>query len=422
MHISEGVLSIPVLAAGAAITVAGLAIGIRKVPSRELPKIALLTAAFFVASLVHVPIGPSNAHLVLNGLLGVLLGWAAFPAIFIGLVLQAVLFQFGGLTTLGVNTANMAIPGVVFGLIARRFLSLKMPTFSAIVAGLAGGMSILGSGLLVAISLGLSGDSFSLVSRLIFTAHLPIALVEAFITGFSIRFLLRVRPEMVGCTSPLRREESAKKTLNAALVALVAFLMIVPQGAQAHRVNLFAWFDGENIVGRAYYSNGRPAIEAALKVKKEGFRESFRLKTDKEGRFSFTPKGPGNYELVLEAGQGHMAKAYVQVKFNETLKTGKGSNTTQSKADAKAAFYEEKERPLNKNAVIKGVPGSLKKCQDMEKTLDRLLIRRLEPIRRELEALAVSQSRVTLKDVISGVGYIWGIVGIWAYLLSRREK
>ncbi len=422
MHISEGVLSVPVLAAGAAITVAGLAVGIRKVPPKELPKVALLTAAFFVASLVHVPIGPSNAHLVLNGLLGVLLGWAAFPAIFIGLVLQAVLFQFGGLTTLGVNTANMAIPGVVFGLIARRFLSLERSTFSAVIAGFAGGMSVLGSGLLVAISLGLSGDSFSLVSRLIFTAHVPIALVEAFITGFSVRFLLRVRPEMVGCTTPLKTEESAKKTLNAALLALIVFLMIVPQGAQAHRVNLFAWFDGENIVGRAYYLNGRPAMEAVLKVKKEDSTESFHLKTDKEGRFSFTPKGPGNYELVLQAGQGHMAKAVVKIKPVTASRSSKGNGSAQGNADAKAAFYKEKEKPPKEDSVIKGVPGSIKKCQDMEKTLDRLLRRQLEPIRRELEALAVSQSKVTLRDVISGLGYILGIVGIWAYLLSRRGK
>jgi len=68
---------------------------------------------FFVASLIHIPIGPSSAHLVLNGLVGVLLGWAAFPSIFVGLVLQALVFQFGGLTTLGVNTFAMAMPGVV---------------------------------------------------------------------------------------------------------------------------------------------------------------------------------------------------------------------------------------------------------------------------------------------------------------------
>ena len=51
----------------------------------------------------------SSAHLILNGLLGVVLGWAAFPVIFVALLLQAVLFQFGGFTVLGVNTATMGL-------------------------------------------------------------------------------------------------------------------------------------------------------------------------------------------------------------------------------------------------------------------------------------------------------------------------
>jgi cobalt/nickel transport system permease protein len=113
MHISEGVLSAPVLGAGAALTAVGMAVGLKKLDYDRLPQTAILAAGFFVASLVHVPIGPVSAHLVLNGLLGIILGWAAFPAIFVGLVLQAVLFQFGGLTSLGVNTFSMAFSAMV---------------------------------------------------------------------------------------------------------------------------------------------------------------------------------------------------------------------------------------------------------------------------------------------------------------------
>ena len=104
MHISEGVLSGPVLISGGALAAVGTAIGLRKLDYDHIAKAGMLSAAFFVASLVHVPIGPANAHLVLNGLVGLLLGWAAFPAILVALVLQAVLFQFGGITVLGVNT------------------------------------------------------------------------------------------------------------------------------------------------------------------------------------------------------------------------------------------------------------------------------------------------------------------------------
>ena len=112
MHISEGVLSAPVLIGGAALAVAGTAIGLKKIDYDRIMTVAILSAAFFVASLVHVPIGPGSAHLLLNGLLGLMLGWAAFPSILVALLLQAVLFQFGGLTVLGLNTFNMAAPAV----------------------------------------------------------------------------------------------------------------------------------------------------------------------------------------------------------------------------------------------------------------------------------------------------------------------
>ncbi len=113
MHISEGVLSTPVLISGAALAVAGTTIGLKKMDYERIPQVAVLSAAFFIASLLHVPIGPSSVHLILNGLMGLLLGWVAFPAILVGLLLQAILFQYGGLTSLGVNTVTMALPAVI---------------------------------------------------------------------------------------------------------------------------------------------------------------------------------------------------------------------------------------------------------------------------------------------------------------------
>ena len=85
MHISEGVLSAPVLISGAVIAAAGVGIGMKKLDYDRIPQVAVLSSAFFVASLVHVPIGPSSVHLILNGLLGLLLEWISFPAILIAL-------------------------------------------------------------------------------------------------------------------------------------------------------------------------------------------------------------------------------------------------------------------------------------------------------------------------------------------------
>ena len=112
MHISEGVLSGPVLVSGIVLAAGGTAVGLKKLDYDRIPQAGILAAAFFVASLIHVPIGPSNVHLVLNGIVGLLLGWGAFPAILVALILQAIFFQYGGITTLGVNTVIMAVPAV----------------------------------------------------------------------------------------------------------------------------------------------------------------------------------------------------------------------------------------------------------------------------------------------------------------------
>ena len=197
MHISEGVLTVPVLLAGAGGAMLGLAVGLRHMDVQEIPRVALLTAAFFVASLVHIPIGPSNAHLVLNGILGILLGWTAFPAIFIGLFFQAVLFQFGGFTTLGINTLNMAVPSVVIGALARPALRSNSGIFSLVMAGIAGAGAIIMSAAMVAGSLSLSGDPFVPVSRLIFAAHIPIAIIEGVLSVLIISFLLKTKPEVI---------------------------------------------------------------------------------------------------------------------------------------------------------------------------------------------------------------------------------
>ncbi|MDS4073704.1 MAG: energy-coupling factor ABC transporter permease, partial [Defluviicoccus sp.] len=99
-HIPDGVLSAPVLIGAAAATAVGVAIALKRLDSERIPQTAVLTAVFFVASLVHIPIGPTSVHPLLSGLMGLVLGWAAVPAVLVGLVLQAAFFGFGGITVL----------------------------------------------------------------------------------------------------------------------------------------------------------------------------------------------------------------------------------------------------------------------------------------------------------------------------------
>jgi cobalt/nickel transport system permease protein len=202
---AEGILSPPVLVGGAVLAFAGLARGLRSVEVESVPQVGVLSAALFVASLIHVPIGGGSVHLILSGLAGLLLGWAVFPAVFVALLLQALLFQFGGLTTLGVNTTAMAGPAVAVSLMFRRSLQ-RRGGWSFVAPFLAGALAVALAGLLVAAALFLSdAAAFAGAAIAILLAHVPVMVVEGVICALCVAFLRSVRPQML--PTPSQRKE-----------------------------------------------------------------------------------------------------------------------------------------------------------------------------------------------------------------------
>ena len=127
VHISDGYFHWTWLAFCyiGAIALAGF--GLRRLSEIDIVRIALLTAAFFVASSVRVPAGPTSVHLILNGLVGVILGWRAGVAIFLGLLLQFLFAGHGGLTTVGINTCILALPALAAGAIFRGLVKQRWP-------------------------------------------------------------------------------------------------------------------------------------------------------------------------------------------------------------------------------------------------------------------------------------------------------
>lgn len=202
MHISEGALATPVLAGGAALAAVGLAVGLRRLRPDQTVSSAMIAAVFFLASLAHVPLGPANAHLVLNGLVGLILGWGAFPVIFVALSLQAVLFQFGGLTTLGVNTLIMAAPAVLCALLFRPLLRSPRRRLASLGAFLTGFCALGLSGCVMAVCLALSGEAFLPLAWLALFGHAPLMLVEGLISLAAVNFLLKVKPEVLAFAPP----------------------------------------------------------------------------------------------------------------------------------------------------------------------------------------------------------------------------
>jgi len=196
MHISEGVLSAPMLISGAAIAAGGTAVGLKKLDYDRIAQVGILASAFFVASLIHVKIGPASAHLIMNGIVGLLLGWAAFPAILVALLLQAVFFQFGGITTLGVNTVIMALPAIVCYYIFTPLIR-RSGAVAAVAAFGCGALAVLLGALLLGAALMFTEENFLEVTAIVVAAQLPVMLIEGLVTAFCLSFLKKVYPEIL---------------------------------------------------------------------------------------------------------------------------------------------------------------------------------------------------------------------------------
>jgi cobalt/nickel transport system permease protein len=127
---------------------------------------------------------------------GLLLGWGAFPAILTALTLQALLFQFGGITTLGVNTMTMALPALLCYYLFGRLLHKRH--FTVILAAFAcGAFSVFLASIMVGCALFFTEENFFKVSAMLVIGHLPVMAIEGIITALCVVFLKKVEPTLL---------------------------------------------------------------------------------------------------------------------------------------------------------------------------------------------------------------------------------
>jgi cobalt/nickel transport system permease protein len=201
VHISDGVLAPPFWLAGFALAALLLVPAVWRMGEDEIPRVGLLTAAFFVASSIHVKVPPTSVHLLLNALVGVVLGRRAPLAIAVGLFLQAWLLAHGGFTTLGVNTVVIAVPAVLAGppfrfLAGPRGLPGSRPAFWA--GAVVGFFTVALTAFLSAAVLIVGGIvNWTVIAAPQFVVYLVLGVIEGLILGMAAQFLARVKPELL---------------------------------------------------------------------------------------------------------------------------------------------------------------------------------------------------------------------------------
>lgn len=190
------------------------------------------------------------------------------------------------------------------------------------------------------------------------------------------------------------------KRILIGLLAVTAILILKSSPAIAHKVNIFAWAEGETVFTESYFTGGKLLEGGLVKVFDPAGQKLLEGRTDQKGEFSFKLPQKTDLYLVLTASMGHRADFTLKVE----------------NADEAA--------PLAESAEITGelspdtVTVDMRQLRAvMEETLDL----RLRPIYRSL-ADAKRREGPSLTDIIGGLGYIIGIMGLVLYVRSRKKK
>jgi len=238
MHIPDGFLSTPVWGTLDVISAPAVAWVARRAQrdtqDHRIPLLGVMGAFVFAAQMINFPVGPgTSGHLVGGALLAIVLGPAAASLVLTAiLVLQALIFQDGGVLALGANVFNMALAGVAAGYLPYR-LWVHQSRSGAIFA--AGALSVMTSACLALGQLLISGvpmpGGVLWASLALFVVS---ALMEGAITVAAVRAIERLNPAWVAGPRPTSSRTLASVALAALLLVVVGTLVAsaAPDGIQ----------------------------------------------------------------------------------------------------------------------------------------------------------------------------------------------
>jgi nickel transport protein len=175
--------------------------------------------------------------------------------------------------------------------------------------------------------------------------------------------------------------------------------------AQAHRVNVFAWVEGETVFVEGKYPDGTRVHQGAVRVLDSAGAVLLKGATNAQGEFSFKIPKPDDLTIVLEAGMGH--RADWPLSRQDLAPPGD--------APGPAPSVPAPAPPAETSPHAADAPGPSTAAFDaaVEKALDK----KLAPMMKMLAEM--HEQKVRLTDVLGGLGYILGLVGIAAYFKRK---
>lgn len=212
---------------------------------------------------------------------------------------------------------------------------------------------------------------------------------------------LRVRGLPV-VASPGRAQYPAPPVLRMCLLVFVLALLVRTGPTLAHGLALFAAADRGGVAGQVSYAGGHPAGGLAVQVFAADGELRALLETDAEGHFVYRPSVAEDLRLVAQSADGHRAESRIDA--------------------AELAIAVDAAHPeAGSDASGPAAPCAASAELDAStvRAIEQVVARQVQPLR---AAIAQSESRVRLQDVLGGIGYILGVTGLWLWWRSRRGR
>jgi nickel transport protein len=194
--------------------------------------------------------------------------------------------------------------------------------------------------------------------------------------------------------------------LSVALVCLSLVLSFHISPAYAHKVNMFAYVEGNKVMMEGYFSDGNKPMNCDVTVTDSNGKMLLKGLTDKEGKFSFNIPEITDLHVVLNAGMGHRAQ-YV-ISRAELM----GAQPNAGGDQASSASKPEETAANAKETTDTSAPTNLDEAMVRKAVTDAIV-----PLMRTVDQMRESAN---FSNIVGGIGFIFGIVGVFFYIKARQ--
>ena len=193
--------------------------------------------------------------------------------------------------------------------------------------------------------------------------------------------------------------------MNAKLFTLLfasVFILLFSQAAFAHKVNMFAYAEGDSIFMEGYFADGKKAKNCEITVyNKEGKVVHTGL-TSEEGQYEFPIPEMTDLKIELDAGMGH--KTEFLLPKNEL---------SESEEDS---LLETEDLPIA--ASTSSYSGTGINKQELSLIVDKAVAKAMRPVMRNIAEMREEKS---LSSIVGGIGFIFGLLGLYFYFKAKKD-